>query len=68
MPARSAFKALSALTVNFLITLTIKISVNCFHTHPRGKSYQPKSNNIKHVDFNSLIVSIEFDSQIPEFD
>ena len=40
----------------------------CFHSCLRGKSCQPKSNNIKHVDFNSLIGSIEFDNQILEFD
>ena len=39
-----------------------------FHTRLRGKSCQPKLNNIKHVDFNSLIGSIEFDNQILEFD
>ena len=93
----SAFKALSALTVNFLITLTIKILDNwnvsmlmkiailisalykyCYiiiiiiiiiiiHTHLRGKSCQPKLNNIEHVDLVWLVrlhLIIKFSSLI----
>ena len=67
----SAFKALSALTVNFLITLTIKIlvkwNVSMFSYPPEGEILPTKIEQ-HWTRWFSLIGSIVFDNQILKFD